>query len=220
MKKCLILANGKLPKKSDIKYLQKAGYSTLICADGGANSAKKLGFAPDFIIGDFDSVSPDTLKYFENKSVVKKITRQNDTDVEKALKLAIKKKFTNAILLGATGDRIDHLFCNIGIVLKFYPQIDVSILHDKTLMKPYTGKVELNTEVNETISLYGIDAKTKITSSGLKYPLKNIPLPFGKRESTSNVALKDKVQLKITGGIILIVRDISVLKRNDFFRHS
>jgi thiamine pyrophosphokinase len=87
-------------------------------------------------------------------------------------------------------------------------------------MKPYTGKVELHTEVNETISLYGIDAKTRITSSGLKYPLKNISLPFGRRESTSNVALKDKVQLKITGGIILLVRNISVLKRNDFFRHS
>ena len=39
MKKCIILANGKPPKKSVITFFQKGGYNKLICADGGANSA-------------------------------------------------------------------------------------------------------------------------------------------------------------------------------------
>lgn len=220
MKKCLILANGKPPRKSDIKYFQKCGYSTLICADGGANSAKKLELAPDYIVGDFDSISKETLKYYKNKSQVKKVSRQNDTDVEKALKLAIQKNFTEAILLGATGDRLDHLFCNIGILLKFNTKIDVSIFHDKSFMKVYSGKVKVDTDVGETISLYGIDSKTKITSKGLRYPLKNTALPFGVKESTSNVAAKKSIHLKITSGKILVVREFSVLKRNDFFRHS
>jgi len=219
MKKCLILANGKPPKKSEVTFFQKNSYSKLICADGGANSAKKLGLVPDFIVGDFDSVSRETLKYFKNKTQIKKISRQNDTDVEKALKLAIQKKFSETILLGVTGDRLDHLFCNIGIILKFSSQIDVSIFHDKSFMKVYSGKVELETKVGETISLYGIDSKTKITSNGLKYPLKNIALPFGQKESTSNVATKNLVHLKITGGKILIVREFSLLRQNDFFRY-
>lgn len=220
MKKCLVLANGKAPKKSDVKYFQNCGYTTLICADGGANSAYKLGLAPDYIVGDFDSIEKKALSYYNKKSQIKKISRQNDTDVEKALKLAIQKKFDEVILLGATGDRIDHLFCNIGIILKFNSKIDVSIFHEKSFMKVYSEDVELKTEVNETISLYGIDNKTKITSKGLKYPLKNITLPFGQKESTSNVANGDKVNLKIKGGKVLVVREFSVLKRNDFFRHS
>ena len=32
----------------------------IVCADGGANKARKLGIVPDLIIGDLDSVSPAT----------------------------------------------------------------------------------------------------------------------------------------------------------------
>lgn len=91
MKKCIIIANGKAPSKSVIKYLQTIGYSALFCADGGADSAKKSGFVPDYIIGDFDSANDQTIRYFKNKSKIIRIKRQNDTDVEKCLKFIIKK---------------------------------------------------------------------------------------------------------------------------------
>ena len=35
-------------------------YSTLFCADGGANSAMKMGLIPDYIIGDLDSIHEET----------------------------------------------------------------------------------------------------------------------------------------------------------------
>ena len=54
MKKCIIIANGKSPSKKVVNYFLEKGFNTIICADGGANSAKKLGIIPDFIIGDFD----------------------------------------------------------------------------------------------------------------------------------------------------------------------
>ncbi|MCK7517698.1 MAG: hypothetical protein MZV64_08270 [Ignavibacteriales bacterium] len=55
MKKCLIIANGKSPTKKVVEYFYSKGFNTIICADGGANSARKLGIIPDFIIGDLDS---------------------------------------------------------------------------------------------------------------------------------------------------------------------
>jgi len=70
MKKCIIIANGKCPKKSEIKYFVKQGYSTIICADGGSNSAMKLKIIPDYIIGDLDSVEESTLKYFKGISQI------------------------------------------------------------------------------------------------------------------------------------------------------
>jgi thiamine pyrophosphokinase len=75
----------------------------------------------------------------------------------------------------------------------------------------------LKTIPGETISIYGFDSKTKIISKGLKFPLKNIALPFGERESTSNVAISNKVTLKINGGIIFVIRDFNVMKKNDLF---
>ncbi len=215
MKRCIILANGKPPAKKVIRYLQSTEYNTLICADGGADTARVLGIIPDFIIGDFDSVKDETLKFFNNKSEIIQVKRQNDTDVEKCLKFAIKKNCKEAVLLGAIGDRLDHSFCNMGIVLKFFNKIRVRIISDKSILTPYAGKVELNTLPNETISLYGFDKKTKITSSGLKYPLKLTPLPFGQKESTSNVSVKNSVKLMISGGIIFVIRDFNTLKKHD-----
>ncbi|KAB2838644.1 MAG: thiamine diphosphokinase [Melioribacteraceae bacterium] len=220
MKKALILANGLHPKKSVIQYLQNNGYKTLVCADGGANSAFKLGITPDFIIGDLDSINPTVKKFYESKSKIIKYKRQNDTDVEKCLKVLIKKKYDEVILLGATGDRLDHSYCNLGIVLKFFNEIKINILHQKSFLKCFSGKVVFNTIKDEIISLYGIDGKTKIKSNGLKYPLENISLPFGVKESTSNVAIGGKVELKITGGKIFVIRDFNTLRKNGYFQQS
>jgi len=217
LKKCIILANGKPPQKSVIKFLMRKNFDTLICADGGSNSAKKLNLIPDFIIGDLDSSKESTLKFFNKKSKIIRIKRQNDTDVEKCLKFAIKNKASEALLLGVTGDRLDHTFCNIGIVLKFFSKIKLSIVAENSFLTAYKNKVELKTIPGETISIYGFDSKTKIISKGLRFPLKNIALPFGERESTSNVAISNKVSLKISGGIIFVVRDYNVMKKNDLF---
>jgi len=122
---------------------------------------------------------------------------------------------SEAVLVGVTGDRLDHTFCNLGIVLKFFDRIKINIVADNSYLAAYSGSIELKTMPGETISLYGFNQKTKIESFGLKYPLKNIPLPFGVRESTSNEALKDKVKLKITGGKIFVVRDFNIIKKND-----
>ncbi|MFZ1290614.1 MAG: thiamine diphosphokinase [Melioribacteraceae bacterium] len=215
MKKAILLANGEKPSRKNTKYFQSLGYKILICADGGANSARKINVIPDFIIGDLDSVTNETLEYFRQKTNIIKLTRQNDTDVEKALKYLIKKKYTDVILLGGTGDRLDHSFCNIGIILKFFNKIKISLLHKNSLLKAYSGNVNLKTKKGETISLYGIDNATKISSNGLKYKLNNISLPFGERESTSNLAVSENVNLKINGGIILIIRDFKTLVKHD-----
>ena len=217
MKKCIILANGKPPKKSDITFFRRRDFRTLICADGGANSALKMKLVPDFIIGDLDSISSEALNQYKSSSKIIQLKRQNDTDVEKCLKYAIKKNYTEALLVGVTGNRLDHTFCNLGIVLKFFPQINISLIAEDSFLKPYRGSVKLKTFPGETISLYGFDKKTKIISKDLKYPLNNVPLPFGERESTSNVATGKIVELNISGGVIFVIRDVNQMIKNDLF---
>lgn len=215
MKKCIIIANGRIPSKKVINFFKKKGYSTLICADGGANSALKLGLVPDFIIGDLDSVNPETIKFFSEKSTILKIVRQNDTDVEKCLKFAIKKGFTEALLLGVTGDRLDHTICNLGIVLKFFDRIKCNIVAENSFLTPINQTMKLKSKAGEIISLYAFNSKTKITSIGLKYRLHNSSLPFGERESTSNVSTKEEVKLIVKGGIVFIIRDFNFISKYD-----
>jgi thiamine pyrophosphokinase len=215
--KCIILANGKPPAKSVLTLLNRRGYSVIICADGGANAARKISVLPDYIIGDLDSVTKDTLKYFTGKSEIIGIKRQNDTDVEKCIKYAIKKKLNDIVLTGVTGDRLDHTFCNLGIVLKFFNLARLRIIAENSLLAPYTGNVNIKTCSGETISLYGLNAKTRILSEGLYYPLKNISLPFGIKESTSNLAIGKEIKLRITGGVIFVIRDFKTVIKHDLF---
>lgn len=215
MKKCIIIANGRTPSKKVISFFKKKGYTTLICADGGANSALKLGLVPDFIIGDLDSVSAEAINFFSDKSTIIKIERQNDTDVEKCLKFAIRKGFSEALLLGVTGDRLDHTICNLGIVLKFYYKIKCNIVAENSFLTPTDNTTLLKSKPGETISLYAFSSKTTITSDGLKYPLRNSTIPFGERESTSNVSVKEEVKLIVKGGIVFIIRDFKFISKND-----
>lgn len=217
MKKCLIIANGKPPAKSVVKHLIKMGYSTIICADGGANSAKKIGVVPNFIVGDLDSISESTLKYFRGKSKIVKYKRQNDTDVEKSLKFAISKKNDEVILLGVTGDRLDHTICNLGIILKFFDKIKISLVSEKSFLIPINTTTNFKSKIGETISLYAFDNKTKISSIGLKYKLDNTALPFGVKESTSNAAIQNNIKIKVTGGIVFVIRDYNFMKKYDLF---
>jgi thiamine pyrophosphokinase len=177
-----------------------------------------LGLTPDYIIGDLDSISKESIKKFKNTSKFLQYKRQNDTDVEKCLKFAIKNKYDEALLIGVTGNRLDHTICNLGIVLKFFNKIELSLLAENSFLKPYTGDVQLKSQKGEVISLYGFDKKTKITSKGLKYQLKNISLPFGEKESTSNVSTSNSIQLKIRNGIIFIIRDFNTMKKYDLFQ--
>jgi thiamine pyrophosphokinase len=217
VKKGIVLANGKRPSKSVVSFLTKNKYSTLFCADGGANAALQMGLTPNFIIGDLDSIHPNTLKYFEGKSKIIKLPRQNDTDVEKCLKLAIKLNFIEAILLGVTGDRLDHTFCNLGIVLKFFGKINLKIIAENSLLTALTGTHTIRTHPAEIISIYGIDKSTKISSKGLKYKLVKTQLPFGHKESTSNVAIADEIELQIQSGIIFLIRDFKIMKKYGLF---
>lgn len=217
MKKCVIIANGKAPKKSIFPFLKKQGFTTLICADGGANSALRLKLIPDFIIGDLDSIHPDTFKFYEDKTTIRRVKSQDDTDVEKCLKFAIKNRYSECVLTGVIGDRLDHSFSNLGIVLRYSRLISLKVISERSFLTVHKGNFCLRTIPGETLSIYAFDRKTKISSTGLKYELQNATLPYGLRESTSNEAVDGEVHLKVKGGRVFIIRDFNLVRTHDLF---
>ena len=65
----------------------------VIAADRGVEACVKLGITPDFIIGDFDSVSEEGKEYLSQYkgTVVSLNPVKDDTDTEAALHLAFHK---------------------------------------------------------------------------------------------------------------------------------
>jgi thiamine pyrophosphokinase len=219
-KRCIILANGSAPDRDLIDSFIMSGFTTLICADGGADTAYNLGLLPDYIIGDLDSASPKVLLKFSECSKIIKYRRQNDTDVEKCIKFASKKGFTHAVLLGATGERLDHSFCNMGIIVKYRKLMKLYLANDESILESIEGINNFKSVKGEVVSIYGLDDKTLITTKGLLYPVKNKTLQFGVRESTSNVCTSEKFMIKSDEGVALLVRSVNRVISSGFITNN
>ena len=203
-KHALIIANGTLPS-ADRSRLAARNADYIICADGGANHARRLGITPDIILGDFDSLHASTRKYF--KSVVqKKIDDQESTDLEKALEHCIELHFSSVDIIGAFGDRIDHTTGSLGCFKKFGKKIDIRFLDSvgetTRILKSFT----MTTFTGEKISLIPLERCTGITTRHLRYPLHNDTLELGVREGISNEATGRSVTITVKKGTLLLYR--------------
>lgn len=68
-RRALVICNGEvLSKKAMAPLLREKPF--IVCADGGANKARKLGIRPDVIIGDLDSISSGTRKFFSDVTTI------------------------------------------------------------------------------------------------------------------------------------------------------
>lgn len=65
----VLVVNGNI---DDITYYKDilSNAEVVVCADGGANLLYKYKIHTDFIIGDLDSISEDTLSYYNSQNVV------------------------------------------------------------------------------------------------------------------------------------------------------
>ncbi len=216
-KKAIIIGNGYLPKKKQILILKKFDFVDIFCADGGANNLFKTKLNPQFIIGDLDSVKPEILDYYRSKNCqIFKISSQNNTDIEKVLDYLLFNGYSEAILFGATGDRLDHTIGNLSILIKYYERIKIHIIHYNSVLSCYFGETSFKVKPGEIISFYGLDNNTKFTTKGLKYNLQNELLYLGYRESTSNEAEEEEITIT-SNRKYLVIRDFYRACEYDYF---
>lgn len=213
-KAAAILCNGKAPKKAILRQFEELFAFDLICADGGANAAFKLGLLPKVIIGDLDSINTDILNHYRQKGVqVQKLSRQNDTDLEKALKLVIKLNYARVIVFGFSGRRFDHTLSNLSNAMKFSQQLEILLIDTHSILQLIYGKRTFSSIKGEVISLICFDSKTRITTKNLLYQLKDEPLQFGIRESTSNICTNDNFTIDVKNGVCILTRDLKTYLR-------
>lgn len=86
----------------------------IIAADGGYDNLVRHGITPDILIGDFDSVKseiPDGLRSIRYPK------EKDETDMFLSYEAGVKLGYTEFVMLGATGGRLDHTYANISLLL-------------------------------------------------------------------------------------------------------
>jgi thiamine pyrophosphokinase len=242
----LVICHGELPGKGLAQRLAR-NVDVIVAADGGANVARKLGIHPDVIIGDLDSITTVTKRFFAKRKPLSarltvpimaggkplagfpflsyprseergytqfiRVTRQDNTDLEKALDVLLKHKCTRATIIAATGKRLDHTLGNLSVMWNYTTRIEIEIVGEGFVALPIRQKKVIAAKKGTTVSLVPFGACSGITLRGLFYPLTNAAMRVGEI-GVSNVVKASPFTVEVKKGrmLMIVLADHSSLK--------
>lgn len=203
--KVLILANGEPPSGTLLARLA-AEHDLFIATDGAALKAVRLGILPDIVSGDFDSLDLNAARLALPDAEFLPTPDQNQTDLEKALGIALERGASEITIAGAAGGRIDHTLGNFSRLLRWreeLPGFPITVVEDGSEVRAISGEITLNAEINDVVSLLSYDGKARASIDGVRWPLENYLLPLGVG-GLLNEAVAPQVHIKAIGGSILV----------------
>ena len=200
-KNIVLIANGKFPQHSKpLQLINDAQY--IICCDGAANLLKNNNKVPDIIIGDLDSINNDFIKPERSKIIY--IKDQNENDLRKALYWISKNmKIKKLSIIGSTGLREDHTLGNIASFLYYKYNFEIEIVTDTGLFHVINQSKNIETYTGQHVSLFCINEKQRVTTTGLKYELKDTSINL--YSATLNSAKKNQITINLKLDIPLLV---------------
>ena len=219
--RAIIVADGDRPTRVALDATWPswdAGVGLVVAADGGAAAARALGLTVDVLVGDADSIAPAESERLAAAGVAVEaaLVDKDETDTELALLAALRRGATEVTVLGAFGGgRLDHALANIALLA--HPSLaarSIELLDGRTRVRllvapgPDGGAatLALDGRVGDLVSLLPVDGDVEgVTTSGLRYPLVDEPLPLGPARGVSNVRLAAAARVTLRRGRLLVV---------------
>jgi len=202
----VIVANGPMEAKPIHDDIVR-GAETIICADGGANTAIAHGWRPDVVVGDMDSIAPGVLADLEAHGCALKRypSRKDETDLELALMEAIQRGATDIALLGVIGGRADHTIANLLLLtLPLLSGARVRIIDGDAEIALVRDRLSIHGRIGDTVSLIPIRGDARgVTTEGLEWELNEATLAFGYARGVSNVLTAPTASITIREGLLL-----------------
>ena len=185
MKDTIIVSGGNIHKDFAIDFLKKnkTENTCLIAADRGVEFFMGTDLEPDVAVGDFDSLSAEGAKYMEtlkHTEIRRLKPEKDDSDTQSAANYAIEQGTERIMILGATGNRIDHLMANFGLLmLGKTKQVQIVLVDAYNYMSLIESGMILKKEeqFGKYVSFFPIEGEvTGLTLKGFKYPLNSYTL--------------------------------------------
>ena len=175
-----------------------------IAADGGLKHTEALGFVPDVILGDFDS-----LGYIPACANVHPVEK-DDTDAMLAVRLGLERECDRFLFYGAMdGPRLDHTIANFQTLgyLASHGARGTLIGRDyiATVLKEET--ISFSAEAAGILSLFSLGDSAAVTIEGLHYPLDHGELRADFPLGVSNHFTGRASRITVHRGLVLALWD-------------
>src|SRR6267143_738107 len=182
----------------------------VVAADGGAFALERWKLLPHLIVGDMDSLGDAGVERFARQGIpVAKFPAQKDeSDLELAVAQAVAAGATEVVVLGALGgDRLDHETANLLLLADpSYDGVRIEARRGALRIRAVRGEGSLSLGPLEAIvTLLPVNGDAEgVTTEGLRYPLRNETLRFGRARGLSNEVESLPATVTVRKGSLLV----------------
>jgi thiamine pyrophosphokinase len=201
--RAVVIANGDAPSPGLFAELM-AGRPMLIAADGGARHALALGYLPEAVVGDLDSVD-EAMRAAIPAERFKRVARLDITDLEKAISFAVQLGMDEIDIAGAGGGRSDHALANLSVLTLQRGRARITMHDELFAISLVDGESTVEGPVGAVVSLVAIGECTGVTTSGMRWELDDFTLPFGPRGIHNEIA-RSPATVSVRSGDLLLFR--------------
>ena len=172
---CILIGAGDLT----VSEIPMGENDICIAVDAGYEYCKLLEITPDYILGDFDSISEKEAegvaviaKQEEDKVIVLPVEK-DDTDMLAALKLGLSQGYQSFRIYGGMGGRIEHTIANIQCLLYLKEHNAVGYLMDGTgmILVAKDEEISFRDSMEGYMSLFSLGERATVSIENMKYLL-------------------------------------------------
>ena len=198
-----------LPQKGDL----------VIAADGGYDSLVSAWICPDWVVGDFDSISGREAPNIENTLVFP--SEKDYTDSALAARLGEEKGYRKFVFHRCTGGSLDHTLANIAQIYAMAKRGLRAVMPDgeNCLCAVTDGMIEFEAAARGKISIFSLSEEARgVYLKGLYYELKNYRLTSDNALGVRNEFKGVRAVMSVERGTLMAYTALeNVLSFSDYF---
>lgn len=209
-KRAFVFVNGYKVDHDTIRAMAVDG-DYRVAVDGGLRFVKELGWLPDLLIGDLDSVVVEDIDLMRAADVqIRQFPiHKDETDLELALDIVRQSEFDDIRIVGALGGRLDMTLGNIFLLMRsdlLACDVRLDDGYDEVFLIHSSKEGKVTGEKGERISLLPVNGPVHgICTEGLYYPLKDETLWPDRTRGISNVMTAQTARITVDDGMLLCI---------------
>lgn len=203
MVRAVIVADTDLPPRDVWGPLVRKA-DLVVAADGGANRALAAGIRVDWLVGDLDGALASTLERIPKRRT-RLLRDPYSTDLEKAFRFCQDRGVGRVDVIGAIGGRLDHTLGSVAVLVEWGRKMRVAVVDDHFTTTLVRSRTRFRAPIGTLVSLIAPGGAEGVTTTGLRFELKNRRLPFSSL-GIHNEVRRNPVEVSHTGGTLILMR--------------
>ena len=208
----IIISGGAIQDEFALSVLDQYESKRIIGVDKGVEFLYRHQIQPEYIVGDFDSISEEVIRYYreETNVPIREYNPVKDaSDTEIAIRLAITLGCDRMIILGGTGCRIDHIWANVqSLEIAKKAGVEAEILDSCNRIRLCSEEIRLRKKdaFGTYFSLFPFGGEVEnLTIRGAKYPLTHHHLLPNDRLCVSNEIEEEELVITFSFGTVILM---------------